>query len=189
MSSESLSRFTTSLGRLGVEWTRTPPVSVSSVVESLLREPAIGVDPQLDGVSLPPVVDTDPTPKSLYAAETGVTTASMGIAAYGSVVLEADAAGSEQVSLFPALHIAILRRSDIVGGMPAAIDRLAPALRNEGSAIIATGPSATADMGALVRGAHGPRDVHVVIVDEDAPEPDTTGAPEETEGTTGGDDA
>jgi len=31
---------------------------------------------------------------------------------------------------------------------------------------LATGPSATADMGALVRGAHGPERVHVLLIDD-----------------------
>lgn len=35
-----------------------------------------------------------------------------------------------------------------------------------GDAILATGPSATADMGALVQGVHGPRTVHVVLVED-----------------------
>ena len=32
------------------------------------------------------------------------------------------------------------------------------------SVVLATGPSATADMGTLVHGVHGPKDVHVVLV-------------------------
>ncbi|MFB6362014.1 MAG: LUD domain-containing protein, partial [Halobacteriales archaeon] len=32
------------------------------------------------------------------------------------------------------------------------------------SAVLTTGPSATADMGELVTGVHGPGDVHVVAV-------------------------
>ncbi|TKX83368.1 hypothetical protein EXE43_24625, partial [Halorubrum sp. SS5] len=33
--------------------------------------------------------------------------------------------------------------------------------------VFATGPSATADMGGLVHGAHGPKEVHVVLLRED----------------------
>ncbi|MFW5900663.1 MAG: LUD domain-containing protein, partial [Halodesulfurarchaeum sp.] len=32
------------------------------------------------------------------------------------------------------------------------------------SGILATGPSATADMGATVHGVHGPSEVHVIVV-------------------------
>ncbi len=86
-------------------------------------------------------------------------------------MLESTPDGAEQTSLFPDLHVAVLRASDVLPDMGAAFERLGPRLR-EGrtpganrSAIIATGPSATADMGALVRGAHGPREVHVVILE------------------------
>jgi L-lactate dehydrogenase complex protein LldG len=51
--------------------------------------------------------------------------------------------------------------------MPEAFSWLGERIREDrGSAVVATGPSATADMGALVRGAHGPKEVHVVILDE-----------------------
>ncbi|MFC7058313.1 LUD domain-containing protein [Halovenus salina] len=87
------------------------------------------------------------------------------MASYGSLVLEPDHAGSEPVSLFNDLHITVVREADILHDMAAAFDRLGDDLRAErGSAIIATGPSATADMGALVQGAHGPKRVEVLVV-------------------------
>jgi len=44
---------------------------------------------------------------------------------------------------------------------------LGPRAREEDiDVILATGPSATADMGGLVRGAHGPKEVHVVLLSE-----------------------
>jgi L-lactate dehydrogenase complex protein LldG len=49
--------------------------------------------------------------------------------------------------------------------MAAAFEWLGEVLREtRGSAVLATGPSATADMGALVQGAHGPKEVHVVVI-------------------------
>ena len=49
----------------------------------------------------------------------------------------------------------------------AAFERLGPTLRNDAvTTILATGPSATADMGALVKGAHGPMEVHVLLVED-----------------------
>ncbi len=70
------------------------------------------------------------------------------------------------MSLFPDLHVPVLRESDLVADMPTAIERLGPQLREGHSAIVATGPSATADMGSLVKGAHGPKDVHVLLLEE-----------------------
>ena len=97
-----------------------------------------------------------------------MTAAGLGIADYGSVVLPSTPAGTEPVSLSPDRHVAVLRTDDVVPGMPEAFDSLAAEFRNgdHGSAILATGPSATADMGELVKGAHGPKDVHVVMLDE-----------------------
>jgi L-lactate dehydrogenase complex protein LldG len=61
----------------------------------------------------------------------------------------------------------VVRRSDLVDGMPEAFSWLAENVTaGGGSAIVATGPSATADMGALVKGAHGPKAVHVVVLDD-----------------------
>ena len=114
----------------------------------------------------PRSASTDPTPTELDAATSGVTAASLAVADYGSVVLESDAAGSEAVSLFPEHHVAVLRATDVVPGMREAVGRLGDRLRDGASAVIATGPSATADMGALVIGAHGPREVDVVLVEE-----------------------
>ena len=113
----------------------------------------------------------DPAPDPLRAARTGVTAIALGIADYGSVVIQ-HGGGAEAVSLFPGLHVAVLRAEDVVAGVPEALARLSEAIRTgQGSFVVVTGPSATADMGALVRGAHGPREVHVILLDpdEDAP--------------------
>ena len=159
-------RFETALGDLDVPVTHTEPTAFDETLEAVVREPAVGTELPFPSVSLPDWVDDRPTPATLEAATTGITAASLGIADYGSVVLPSTADGSEQVSLFADLHIAVLRASDIVSDMPTAIDRLGPQFRDGDSAIIATGPSATADMGSLVRGAHGPKDVHVVLLED-----------------------
>jgi L-lactate dehydrogenase complex protein LldG len=48
-----------------------------------------------------------------------------------------------------------------MGDAFAALDEELQDMRD--SFILATGPSATADMGALVQGAHGPKEVEVII--------------------------
>ncbi len=104
----------------------------------------------------------------LRAAHTGITAASLGVAEYGSVALEANPAGTEPVSLFVDRHVVVLREADIVPDMPDAFDWLGPRARDESvDVVFATGPSATADMGGLVHGAHGPKEVHVVLLRDD----------------------
>lgn len=94
-----------------------------------------------------------------------MTEATLAIADYGSIVLPSTPEGVEPVSLFPERHVAVLDEADLVESMATAIDRLGERIRADGgSHIVATGPSATADMGALVQGAHGPEHVHVVVV-------------------------
>lgn len=165
METTAVTEFESSLGRLDVGWTETTTEEMPEAWGDVLRRPAVGAPLPFDGVSLPDEVTVSPTPAELNAATTGVTPASFAIASYGSVVLRATPDGTEPVSLFPDRHVAVVRESDVVPGMTEAFERLADDIRAErGSAIVATGPSATADMGALVRGAHGPKDVHVVIL-------------------------
>lgn len=166
----SVERFESRLADLDVPVTRTEPNdgAFEDVLRTVVADPdaVVGTPFPFGSVSLPDWVDREPTPAVLESATTGVTAASLGIAEYGSVVLPSTPEGSEPVSLFPERHVAVLRKSDLVADMPTAIERLGPELREGGSAIIATGPSATADMGALVKGAHGPKAVHVVLLED-----------------------
>lgn len=167
MATSTTATFEESLERLDVEWTHTSGADLHEVLEEVCTTPTVGSPVPFDGVSLPEWVNDAPTPADLRDAATGISAADIGIADYGSVVLPARPDGSEPVSLFPDTHVAVLRTSDIVPGMPDAITRLGDEFRaGNDTAIIATGPSATADMGSLVTGAHGPKDVHVVMLDE-----------------------
>ena len=168
MTTDTVTTFERSLERLDVETTRTPPSEAEEVLSRVVRAPAVGVDLPFEGVDLPASVTADPTPADLDAAATGVTPAGLGVADYGSVVVESRPDGTEPVSLYPDLHVAVLRTGDVVPGMPEAFERLGESLRaGRGSAVFATGPSATADMGALVRGVHGPSEVRVVLIESD----------------------
>ncbi|AFK19489.1 hypothetical protein E6P09_11955 [Haloferax mediterranei ATCC 33500] len=167
MSTGTVATFEDSLERLEVGWTHTSVDGLADVLNEVCDEPTVGVELPYDGVELPSWVNTDPTPADLRAANAGITAAGIGIADYGSVVVQGTPDGVEPVSLFADRHVAVLKESDIVPGMPEAFEWLGEEFRTgHSSAIIATGPSATADMGALVKGAHGPKDVHVVILDE-----------------------
>lgn len=167
MTSGTVATFEESLERLEVGWTHTDTDGFAETLRTVCADPAVGTPLPWDDVTLPEWVDDDPTAADVRAAATGVTHAGIGIANYGSVVLPSTADGTEPVSLYPETHVPVLRRSDLVDGMPEAFSWLAEHVTAEGgSAIVATGPSATADMGALVKGAHGPKAVHVVVLDD-----------------------
>lgn len=165
MSSDTLSAFVASAEDHHASVHRSAPDAVAGTVSDLIDPPAVGVRLP-DGLDLPEGVATDPTPAELDAANTGVTAARLAIADYGTVVLESDAAGSEAVSLFPERHVAVVRADDVVPGMREAMAALGDRLRDGASEVLATGPSATADMGDLVIGAHGPREVEIVLVED-----------------------
>ncbi|MFW6382715.1 MAG: LUD domain-containing protein [Haloferacaceae archaeon] len=167
MAVESITTFESSLDEVGVECVRTTAEGFESTLAPLLDDPAVGAPLPFEGVSLPDHVNTDPTVADLEAAATGVTPAGYGIADYGSVVIQGGGAGEEPVSVYADEHVAVVAADDVLPDMDAAFDRLAEDVRDGArQSIIATGPSATADMGALVKGAHGPMDVTVVLLED-----------------------
>jgi L-lactate dehydrogenase complex protein LldG len=162
---DTYEQFASVVGEYGVGVRRVEPGAVAETVAEVLEPPAVGTALPWDDAALPEEVTTEPTPADLRGATTGVTAASLAIAEYGSIVLDADEAGSDSVSLFNDLHVAVLREVDILPDMATAFECFGERLREtRGSAVIATGPSATADMGALVQGAHGPERVEVLVV-------------------------
>ncbi|EMA28410.1 LUD domain-containing protein [Haloarcula japonica] len=168
------SAFEASLDELGVTVTHTREAELTAAIEEAITEPAVGValDERFVGETFSLAetpISVDPTPVELREATTGVTSADLGIGDYGSLVLTMTDEASELVSLFVEHHVAIIHEKDIQPDMDAAVAKLDERFNETGeSAIIATGPSATADMGALVKGAHGPRTVHVIVVEEGA---------------------
>jgi len=168
MPDTTVSTFRDSLAEHNASSSVVEAAAFEDELESLLTGPAVGVPLDIDGVSLADLpVTLDPTPAELEAADFGVTAASLAVADYGSIAVRADAAGTEPVSLFPETHVAVVAASDVEPDAERAFERLDDGARaDRASVVLATGPSATADMGELVYGAHGPTDVHVVVVED-----------------------
>ena len=162
----ALAAFEASLASLSVERTHTTAAGFTDALTAAVEPPAVGTEIPFEGVSLDGSgVTNDPTPAELEAATTGVTPVRGGIAEYGTLLLDSRAEGDELVSLYPERHVAVLRESDVVPDVRTAIRELGDAFAlDPGSRVLATGVSATADMGAKVEGVHGPKAVHVVVV-------------------------
>lgn len=160
--------FTTAVRETDASVTTTTTADFEATLTSTVEEPAVGTPLPFDGVGYDGTpVDASPTGADLPTATTGVTPGSLGIVDYGSVVLEEHGHGEELVALYPEIHVVVVAASDIVDDMKTAIDVVGTTLTEQTTdAIIATGPSATADMGSLVTGVHGPRDVHVVVLED-----------------------
>jgi L-lactate dehydrogenase complex protein LldG len=169
----------------------TEAADATETLADVVEPPAVGVSLSLVGVALPDAVETEFSPADIENAQTGVTPARHAIAAYGTVTLPSEEA-LELVSLYAERHVAVVAASAVVPDMKTAYERLDadigggqenanadaegaetddaaaedaeaddPAARTQ---VLATGPSATADMGTLVEGVHGPDEVHVVLV-------------------------
>lgn len=102
-------------------------------------------------------------------ARVGITGVSSALAATGSLVLESGAGRPRSASLLPDRHIALMTAdqlyADLEDWQAAQAAAGFPAFREASNTVIVTGPSKTADIGhQLVKGAHGPRELHILIV-------------------------
>jgi L-lactate dehydrogenase complex protein LldG len=165
--------FADALERVGVTLSRTSAATFGATITDAVDPPAVGVPLTGTPVSLAETpVSLDPTPAELRRATTGVTPASLAVADYGSVALPCRSDGAELVSLFVDRHVVVLDESAVTPDMETAFERFAESPSDSESQsgpesrILATGPSATADMGALVQGAHGPKDVTAILVED-----------------------
>jgi len=110
-------------------------------------------------------VITEPDSGQMVHSAVGVTEAFGGVASTGSVCVDVNYQRTNAVSLLAPLHIVVLAAENIV---PRLRDMFRPdVLGGAGLTrdfVFITGPSATADMGPLVRGVHGPHRLHVIVV-------------------------
>jgi L-lactate dehydrogenase complex protein LldG len=101
----------------------------------------------------------------------GVAVALCGIAETATLMLTSGPNAASGLNFLPPTHIVVLRATDIVGALEDGWARL----RRSGNGQmprtvnLITGPSRTADIAqTMYMGAHGPKRLHVIVVDGDA---------------------
>jgi len=106
-----------------------------------------------------------PSAADYRSAPVGVTEAFAAIARTGSVCVDIGADIAGYVSLLPRLHIVVVDIDRLVF-RPTDVFRLEQFARPvfHRNFVFISGPSATADMGPLVRGVHGPHELHIVVL-------------------------
>jgi L-lactate dehydrogenase complex protein LldG len=130
----------------------------SAVVSTEPEAQAVGAALEALGVAVEPY-----TPAAGATAALGVTSAVAGIAATGSVVVDAGVAGGRGASLLPPIHLCVLPASRLVA-TPGDVLRNLGALPS--NLCFITGPSRTGDIEQIITlGVHGPTSVHVVLLE------------------------
>ena len=105
----------------------------------------------------------------LLSCDLGVTSAQLGIADTGTLVLVSASERHRLVSLVPPIHVAVLHAADLVGNLGDALGAVVPAGGAPPPLVtFVTGPSRTADIElTLVVGVHGPRELHVILIESE----------------------
>lgn len=100
-------------------------------------------------------------------APVGITSADYALANTGTLVMIASPSESRLVSLLPPVHIAVVPASRLLTSLDELLTIVPDPARVTSSLVFITGPSRTADIEQiLVRGVHGPGEIHVVLVGE-----------------------
>ena len=150
----------------------------AAVAEYLAREnlPAkLRVAPDAAVANLPwstrPLLEVT-TGRSDGSDEVSLTPALAGIAETGTLMLTSGPERPTTLNFLPETHIVLLTADQVVGGMEEAWDRLR---ERYGRGVmprtvnLVTGPSRSADIEqTLQMGAHGPRRLHIILVDGEA---------------------
>ncbi|MBV8152676.1 MAG: lactate utilization protein [Candidatus Eremiobacteraeota bacterium] len=103
----------------------------------------------------------------------GVTPSFAGVAETGTLVLAGGPERPATLNFLPDTHVVILNAADIVSSYEDALGKLR-ASGHDGEFMprtlnFVTGPSRTADIAlTIVRGAHGPRRLHVVLIERES---------------------
>jgi L-lactate utilization protein LutC len=110
--------------------------------------------------------------EACFAADVGITGVDFALAESGTLVLTSSTEGSQLSSLAPPVHIALYRPSQLRGSLDEVLEALPVKPASGGpstgrSVVFVTGPSRTADIEQiLIRGVHGPREVHAILVED-----------------------
>lgn len=152
------------------------PTGLAGVVAEIVRSHGVRtavVTPEPEAQALVPmlldagVAVSDHSLRTATEADLGVTGAVAGIAATGSVVVDADRAGGRGAGLLPRVHLAVLPVERLVPTPSDVLRRGARPLPS--NRVLVTGPSRTGDIEQIITlGVHGPVALEVLVLADPA---------------------
>jgi L-lactate dehydrogenase complex protein LldF len=166
--SGQVDRFVTEARSLGAQCTRVPAGELQKEIVGLLRSrsaQSLLVWGRVDGLPSAGLVEAgfavaEPDPRIGF----GLTGCAAAVAETGTLVLASGPGKPLTTSLLPEVHIAVVHARQIVSTLEQAL-RL-PEVTACSAAVLISGPSRTADIEmTLTIGVHGPRELHVYIVE------------------------
>lgn len=129
-------------------------------------EVVMAPDPLLDGIDWPASIKIERRQAGRQDV-VSITGAFAAIAETGTLVLLSGAHSPTTLNFLPDVHIVIVRRQQIVTHIEDVWRRIRSELEDMPRTVnLITGPSRTADIEQTIQlGAHGPRSLHVIVVD------------------------
>ncbi len=111
------------------------------------------------------VFDTLTLREACATSDCGITGATYALADTGSVAMLASPVEARMISLLPPMHIAVVQLSRMLSSLDELLTILPHPAEQSSSMVLITGPSRTGDIEQiLVRGVHGPGEIHVILV-------------------------
>ncbi|HEX6947859.1 MAG TPA: lactate utilization protein [Acidimicrobiia bacterium] len=128
--------------------------------------PAPGVVPMLESAGLTRVPATDGGLDRFRQLDLGVTGAAAALAESGSVVLIHGPGRPRLASLVPDVHVVLVEIETIQPSLAHWAHSQPEPISSTANLVVVTGPSRTGDIELQLNlGVHGPRHVHVVLID------------------------
>lgn len=110
-------------------------------------------------------VKSDTSDETLFSVDAGITGVTCAVAETGTLVCQSGPDRARGGSLIPPLHIALLSAAMILPDLCDCLALISAGSQLPANVNLITGPSKTADIeGILVTGVHGPREVHVILL-------------------------
>ena len=119
------------------------------------------------GVAADLATDASTRKDALEACDAGITGCEALVAQTGSILVSSATCGGRALSVLPPVHVVVATPEDIVGTLADAFDALRERHAGGSPSMLSfiTGPSRTGDIERiLVLGAHGPKELFVILV-------------------------